>query len=33
MGDDKGGKFVTTGDEESFNRWQYGPDNWVYMTD
>jgi len=27
-----GGKFTATGDEQAFNLWQSGPDNWVFLT-
>jgi CubicO group peptidase (beta-lactamase class C family) len=30
--DNGGGKFIATGDEQAFNLWQSGPDNWVFLT-
>ncbi len=30
--ENQGGKFTATGDEQAFNLWQSGPDNWVFLT-
>jgi hypothetical protein len=30
--DSEGGKFIATGNELSFNLWQAGLDNWVFLS-